>query len=182
MRYRQVVVSRHGGPDVLTLVESEMHDPGPGEVRVACLPPAYRGSISSTGAGAGCPAARSCRGARHLWRSYRALRAGGRLVWLGSAATKRHGVLTGLLSLPVVLGLGAVPDGKRAPMVPDVGRFSAMHHAWYRATLTKLLDLLALGAIRPVAAERLSLAEARHAHELLESGGVGGKIVLVTHT
>ena len=34
MRYRHVVVSRRGGPDVLTLVESELHHPGPGEVRV----------------------------------------------------------------------------------------------------------------------------------------------------
>jgi NADPH:quinone reductase-like Zn-dependent oxidoreductase len=119
-------------------------------------------------------------GARHLWRSYRALRARGRLVWLGAAATKRRGVLTGLLSLPVVLGLNALPDGKRAPMVPDVGRYSSMHHAWYRATLTKLLGQLAQGTLRPVVAGRLPLAEAREAHELLEAGGVGGKIVLVT--
>ena len=35
MRYRHVVVSRHGGPDVLTLIESELPDPAPGEVRVA---------------------------------------------------------------------------------------------------------------------------------------------------
>jgi NADPH:quinone reductase-like Zn-dependent oxidoreductase len=119
-------------------------------------------------------------GAGHLWRSYRALRAGGRLVWLGAAATKGRGILTGLLSLPVVLGLDALPDGKRAPMVPDVGRFSSMHHSWYRATLTELLDLLAQGTISPVVAERLQLAEARRAHELLEGGGIGGKIVLVT--
>jgi len=31
-------------------------------------------------------------------------------------------------------------------------------------------------------AERLPLAEARRAHELLEAGGIGGKIVLVTDT
>ena len=121
-------------------------------------------------------------GPRHLFRSYRALRAGGRLVWLGAAATKRRGVLTGLISMPVVLGLGAIPDGKRAPMVPDVGRFSSTHHGWYRATLTRLFDLLAQGTIRPVVAERLPLAEARRAHELLEAGGIGGKIVLVTDT
>ncbi len=65
-------------------------------------------------------------------------------------------------------------------MVPDVGRFSSTHHDWYRATLTRLFDLLAQGTIKPVVAERLPLAEARRAHELLEAGGIGGEIVLVT--
>ena len=55
-----------------------------------------------------------------------------------------------------------------------------LRHGWYRATLTRLLDLLARGTIRPVVAERLPLAEARRAHELLEAGDIGGKIVLVT--
>jgi len=34
MKYRRVVVSRHGPPDVLQVEETELADPGPGEVRV----------------------------------------------------------------------------------------------------------------------------------------------------
>jgi NADPH2:quinone reductase len=42
-----------------------------------------------------------------------------------------------------------------------------------------LFDLLERKRIEPLIAQRLPLAEARHAHELLGKGGVTGKIVLV---
>jgi NADPH2:quinone reductase len=42
--------------------------------------------------------------------------------------------------------------------------------------------LLAAGKIKPVVAERIPLAEAARAHELLERGGYAGKVVLVTST
>jgi NADPH:quinone reductase-like Zn-dependent oxidoreductase len=42
-----------------------------------------------------------------------------------------------------------------------------------------LFDLLQQQKIKPLIAERLPLAEARHAQELLGKGGVIGKIVLV---
>jgi NADPH:quinone reductase-like Zn-dependent oxidoreductase len=42
-----------------------------------------------------------------------------------------------------------------------------------------LFDLLRQKKIKPLIAQRLPLAEARHAHELLGKGGVTGKIVLV---
>jgi NADPH:quinone reductase-like Zn-dependent oxidoreductase len=34
--------------------------------------------------------------------------------------------------------------------------------------------------IKPIVADRIPLAEAREAHRLLEGGGIGGKMVLVT--
>jgi NADPH2:quinone reductase len=51
--------------------------------------------------------------------------------------------------------------------------------AWFRRDLVALLDLLQQKKIKPIIAQRLPLAEARHAHELLGKGGVVGKIVLV---
>ena len=51
--------------------------------------------------------------------------------------------------------------------------------AWFRDDLTALFDLLGQQKIKPLIAQRLPLAEARHAHELLGKGGVTGKIVLV---
>jgi NADPH:quinone reductase-like Zn-dependent oxidoreductase len=114
-------------------------------------------------------------GARQLWRSYRVLRKGGRLVWFGVAATKKEGLRIIPLTLLMRTLLALIPDGKRAPLAPDLGK----DNAWYRETLTELLDLLAAGKIKPVVAERIPLAEAARAHELLERGGYAGKVVLL---
>ena len=116
-------------------------------------------------------------GARQLWRSYRALRKGGRLVWFGVAATSRAGMRVIPLSLLTRFLLMLVPDGRRAPM--HVEKSAQTHSAWYRKTLTELLDLLAAGTIKPVVAERIPLVEAARAHGLLERGGHAGKVVLV---
>jgi NADPH2:quinone reductase len=114
-------------------------------------------------------------GAGHLWRSYRVLRSGGRLVWFGMAATKKEGLRVIPLTLLMLFLLKLIPDGKQATSIPDLGK----DKAWYHRTLTELLDALAAGRIRPVVAERIPLAEAARAHELLERGGYAGKLVLV---
>jgi NADPH2:quinone reductase len=115
-------------------------------------------------------------GARQLWRSNRALAKGGRLVWFGVAATKKKGLRVIPLTLLMLSLLKLIPDGKRAITTPDLDK----DNAWYRETLTELLDLLAAGKIKPVVAERIPLAEAARAHELLEHGEYAGKVVLVT--
>jgi len=51
--------------------------------------------------------------------------------------------------------------------------------ACFRQDLLTLLELLQQKKIKPLIAERLPLCQARHAHELLGSGGVIGKIVLI---
>jgi NADPH:quinone reductase-like Zn-dependent oxidoreductase len=116
-------------------------------------------------------------GARHVWRSNRALRKGGRLVWYGMAGTKKGGLRVIPFTLLMVALLKLIPDGKQAPLAPDLSK----DNAWYRSTLTELLDLLAAGKINPVVAARIPLAEAARAHELLERGGYAGKVVLVTN-
>jgi len=116
-------------------------------------------------------------GARQLWRSYRSLRRDGRLVWFGVAAAKKHGLGVIPLTLLMRTLLALIPDGRQAPLTPDLGK----EDAWYRSTLAELLDLLAAGKIEPVVAARIPLAEAARAHELLERGGYAGKVVLVTN-
>jgi NADPH:quinone reductase-like Zn-dependent oxidoreductase len=115
-------------------------------------------------------------GARQLWRSYRTLGEGGRLVWFGVASTKKEGLRVIPLTLLTVGLLKLIPDGKRALTTPDLDK----DNAWYRETLAELLGLLAAGKIKPVVAERIPLAEAARAHEMLERGGYSGKVVLVT--
>jgi NADPH:quinone reductase-like Zn-dependent oxidoreductase len=120
-------------------------------------------------------------GARHIWRSYRALRKGGRLVSFGVAATSKEGGRVIPPTLPTVFLLKLIPDGKQASMSPNLAEFAPTHNAWYRETLTELLDSLAEGTIKPVMAERIPLLEAARAHELLERGGYAGKVVLVAN-
>jgi NADPH2:quinone reductase len=112
-------------------------------------------------------------GARQLWRSYQALRKGGRLVWFGVAATSKHGLRVIPASLATRLFLSLIPDGRRAPMPPDVGKSDPQRR------LVALLDLLRAGEIKPMVTERVPLAEAARAHEILEAGGHAGKVVLV---
>jgi len=76
----------------------------------------------------------------------------------------------------MVFLLKFIPDGKQVPLTPDISK----DKAWYRETLTKLLDLVAAGSIKPVVAECIPLVEATRVHELLECGGYAGKMVLVT--
>ncbi len=119
-------------------------------------------------------------GARQLWRSYRTLRRGGRLVWFGVAATTKEGMWVIPRSLLMALPLSLIPDGRYAPWMPDLAKLVRTHNDWYSETLTGLLDSLAAGRIKPLVSERIPLVEAVRAHELLELGGHAGKVVLVT--
>ena len=119
-------------------------------------------------------------GARQIWRSYRTLRPGGRLVWFGMAAEKKKGLRIIPLTLLTQGMLALMPDSKEAPLMPDLGTFSEANPNWYGETLMMLLDWLATGKLQPVVAERIPLTEAARAHELLENGRYAGKVVLVT--
>jgi len=50
---------------------------------------------------------------------------------------------------------------------------------WFHEDLTLLLNLLKQGKIKPIIAARMPLNQAAQAHELLASGSVSGKIVLI---
>ena len=117
-------------------------------------------------------------GIQQLWRSHNALNKNGRLVWFGVAATKRSGLKIIPLTLGMVALLKLKPGGRQLLLTPDL----AADKVWYRQTFTELLDLLANGKLKPLVAERIPLAEAARAHEVLERGGYAGKIVLVTET
>jgi NADPH:quinone reductase-like Zn-dependent oxidoreductase len=113
-------------------------------------------------------------GFTQLWRSYRTLRKGGRLVWFGVAAISRRGakVIPGSLIARQLLSL--IPDGRKAPLTPNAGKVD------HGPVLAELLDLLKEGKLNPVIAERIPLLDASKAHELLEAGGYAGKVVLTT--
>ena len=119
-------------------------------------------------------------GAGHLFDSYRSLRAGGRLVWLGSSAVETEGLRIGATSMLMMFLLRLLPDRRSAPRCPTMGTHAERDNRWYRTTLTELLELTADGSITPLVADRIPLAAASRAHRLLEEGGHPGKYVLVT--
>jgi NADPH:quinone reductase-like Zn-dependent oxidoreductase len=136
-------------------------------------------------------------------RSFPALRPGGRLVVYGHSGTISNGhrswrgwiewyaatatvALWGLLSprrqvsayriQKLREGRQLLPVGSRRPLPVGGG---PRNPDWFREDFAALLELLREDKIHPVVAERLPLAEARHAHELLESSASKGKLVLV---
>lgn len=121
-------------------------------------------------------------GGRHLARSWKTLRRGGRLVGYGMASTVGTG---GLVTAGILAGTmgrvalrDALPNGKKADFYVILG-FKKKHPEAFKEDLSLLLGLLAEGEIQPVVAERLPLEDAARAHGLMENAGVRGKIVLL---
>jgi NADPH:quinone reductase-like Zn-dependent oxidoreductase len=130
-------------------------------------------------------------------RSFRALRPGGRLVVFGRYDTLKDGhkdwsaVLEWYASVLAVFAWGKLSPRRRV-MKYQVQKFrdsseqrdgavggEPRYAEWFQEDFAVLLDLLRRGEIHPSVAERLPLAEARHAHELLEAAASKGKLVLV---
>jgi NADPH2:quinone reductase len=128
-------------------------------------------------------------GGAHLWHSRKALRRGGRVVGYGNTTSLRgQGLSSGrpgrrnrLHGIPIyalyIAGGWLLPGRKR--IVPySIQTLKRLKPKMFREDLMALLDLLQQKKIKPLIAQRFPLAEARQAQELLEKGGVIGKIVL----
>jgi NADPH:quinone reductase-like Zn-dependent oxidoreductase len=128
-------------------------------------------------------------GEDNLWRLREALREGGRVVAYGFQ-TKLHG---GRMTSVAPSGRHPIRESAilggilrnwflpgRKSMVPySIQWLMRLKPAWFRHDLLTLFDLLQQKKIKPLIAQRLPLDQARHAHELLGSGGAIGKIVLM---
>jgi NADPH2:quinone reductase len=130
-------------------------------------------------------------------RSFRALRPGGRLVVFGRYSTLKDGhkdwpaVIKWWAAIVTVwLWAKLSPRRKafsyhvqkyrdRATRRPGAVGGEPIDAKTFREDFAALIQLLRAGKIHPTVAERLPLAEARHAHELLETAAAKGKIVLV---
>jgi NADPH2:quinone reductase len=129
-------------------------------------------------------------GGTHIWRSRKALRPGGRVVAYGLTSSLRGGRLAsgrpgrrhrfrGLAIFGVYIAGGWLLPGRKRVVPYSIQWLKRLRPAWFRQDLSALFDLLQQQKIKPLIAQRLLLAEARQAHELLGKGGVTGKIVLV---
>src|SRR5499433_737974 len=129
-------------------------------------------------------------GGRHIWRSRKALRPGGRVVAYGLTASLRGGRLASGRSgrrhrfrAIAIFGLyiagGWLFPGRKRVVPYSIQWLKRVRPAVFRQDLIALFDLLQQQKIKPLIAQRFPLGEARHAHELLGKGGVTGKIALV---
>jgi NADPH:quinone reductase len=133
---------------------------------------------------------------RHLWRSFKTLRSGGKVVAYGMPSTLRGGRLggvrgqrlrglvrlRGLATIGIFVAATYLIPGKRRTTPYSIQWLKRLRPAWYREDLIALFELLRQGKIEPIVAERIPLEEVAHAHELLGSGSVIGKIVLLCDT
>ena len=129
-------------------------------------------------------------GGNHLWRSRKALRPGGKVVGYGLITSIRGVGLTsgrpgrrqrfrGTAIFGLYIVGGWLLPGRKRVVPYSIQTLKRVKPAWFRQDLIALFDLLQQKKIKPLIAQRFPLAEARHAQELLEKGGVTGKIVLV---
>lgn len=113
-------------------------------------------------------------GGDFLQRGFRVLRPGGKLVGLSN-----QGIKNLLLDLAKAFVLNWLPNRKSAEWY-GITPMYRKHRRLFFEDLQNLFQLLEQGRIKPIIAAKLPLLEARKAHELLESGRVSGKIVLLS--
>lgn len=129
-------------------------------------------------------------GGTHIWRSRKALCPGGKVVAYGLTGSLRGGRLASgragrrhrfraIAIFALYIAGGWLLSGRKRVLPYSIQWLKRLKPAWFRQDLLALFDLLKQQKVKPLIAQRLPLAEARYAHELLGKGGVTGKIVLV---
>ena len=129
-------------------------------------------------------------GGAHVWRSREALRPRGRVVVYGHTPALRGAGLApdhpgrrqrfrGFAAIALDMVRSRLLPGRRRVIPYSIQWLKRMRPAIFRHDLVTLLDLLQQHKIEPLIARRFPLAEARQAQEMLEHGGVTGKIVLM---
>jgi NADPH2:quinone reductase len=111
-------------------------------------------------------------GRKSLKTSYEVLRSGGRLVAYGSFSP------IDIENWMMMFTSNLLPD-KRTSMLYSIQTLKRLKPVWFHEDLIFLLNLLKQGKIKPIVAARMPLNQAAQAHEILASGSVKGKIVLI---
>jgi NADPH:quinone reductase-like Zn-dependent oxidoreductase len=126
-------------------------------------------------------------GTKSLMRSYKTLRTGGRLIGYGfgskSKDRRRHAsqIVSNVVNWISVLSLNLIPDSRK--VIPySIQTLKRRKPDWFRDDLQIVFNLLKQQKIKPIIATRIPLNQAVQAHELLESGSVTGKIVLICNS
>lgn len=126
-------------------------------------------------------------GTKSLMRSYKTLRTGGRLIGYGFGSkskdrlSRTNQIISSLTTWINLLALNMIPDGRK--VIPySIQTMKRRKPDWFLEDLQILFSLLKQHKIKPIIATRLPLNQAIQAHELLETGSVTGKIVLICNS
>ena len=111
-------------------------------------------------------------GGKSFQSSYEILRSGGRLVAYGGTPTADLGYWMMMLTMNVV-------SEEKKFILYSIQTLKRLKPDWFHEDLILLFDMLKQGKIKPLIAAKIPLTQAAQAHELLASGSVKGKIVLV---
>jgi len=129
-------------------------------------------------------------GGAHIWRSRKALRRGGKVVAYGLTGSLRGGRLASgrsggrhpyraIAIFGFYIAASLILPGRKRVVPYSIQTLKRLKPSLFRQDLTALFELLQQQKVKPIVAQRIPLAEARRAHELLGEGGIIGKIVLV---
>jgi NADPH:quinone reductase-like Zn-dependent oxidoreductase len=133
--------------------------------------------------GPGVDAAFDAIGGAHFARSFACLSSGGLLVGYGSQtmAIGHEGLVTAGLGLVRLMAWNALSFlfGGRHALFYSITARRSKYPQEFKVDMTALFALLRDGAIHPAVVDRLPLAAASQVHARIDSGGLGGKIVLL---
>ncbi|HEY3399714.1 MAG TPA: medium chain dehydrogenase/reductase family protein [Geothrix sp.] len=129
-------------------------------------------------------------GGGHLWQSRAALSPGGKVVGYGlisslrgeglaSSRPGRRQRFRGTARFALYILGGWILPGRKRVVPYSIQTLKRLKPELFRQDFITLLSLLQQEKVKPLIARRFPLAEARQAQELLEKGGVIGKIVLM---
>lgn len=129
-------------------------------------------------------------GGGHLWQSRAALRPGGKVVGYGlisslrgeglaSSRPGRRQRFRGTARFALYILGGWILPGRKRVVPYSIQTLKRLKPELFRQDFITLLSLLQQEKVKPLIARRFPLTEARQAQELLEKGGVVGKIVLM---
>lgn len=129
----------------------------------------------------------------HIWKSRQALRPGGKVVGYGNTTSLRgKGIVSdhsgqrnrlhGIPDYLLYIAGGWLLPGKKRIVPYSIQWFKRLNSKQFRQDLIALFALLQKQKVKPLIAYRIPLTEACRAQELLEKGGISGKIVLLNGT
>jgi len=127
----------------------------------------------------GVPAVFDSRAGRSLWASRAMLRRDGRLVVFGLSAVANRGLRSALGTVGTLgsLALFRLLPGRRTTMFA-MDRTFHRDPARVRSWVATAMSMAGAGRVAPVVGARFPLAEVSRAVDLVESGGVVGKVVV----
>lgn len=131
-------------------------------------------------------------GGKHLWHSRKALRPGGKVVGYGLITSIRGEGLAsnksggrqrfrGTVIFALYIAASYLLPGRKRLVPYSIQTLKRLKPELFKKDMENLLNLLGEKKIKPLISHRFPLIEARKAQELLEKGGVIGKIVLMTN-